>query len=116
MAAFSSEGLSKCDTRLFEGAFFPLSLLVQLDPEKVIMFIKTEHGRVFQQLGEHKKLLGSCERDFVRTLKRIPPSHKVTTQYPQREQQEGNLNLWTKSTNNDWRVNYFKAHKDKLRC
>jgi len=47
MAIFSAEGLGKCDARLFGEAFFPhLSLLVQLDLEKVIqvMSIKTERG------------------------------------------------------------------------
>lgn len=64
--AFSSEGLCKCEA-FWIDFFFTLSLLVQLDLEKVIkvMFIKTESKRVFQQFGEHKKLLGSCERDFV---------------------------------------------------
>lgn len=61
--SFSSEGLRKCDARLL-GELPPL-LLVHLDLEKlrIIMVLKTE--RVFQQFGEHKKLLESCERDFA---------------------------------------------------
>lgn len=63
--SFSSEGLRKCDARLL-GELPPL-LLVHLDLEKlrIIMVLKTERERVFQQFGEHKKLLESCERDFA---------------------------------------------------
>lgn len=79
------------------------------------MFIKTE--REYSSSLESTKSCWKAVKGILYELyKESPPCYKVTTQYPQREQQEGNLNLLTKSTDNDWRVNYFKAHKDKLRC